>query len=82
MSSVKALNNLQQNARLENPQPSRNGTRYRIDTNRCIGCQGCRSVCPAGCISKTVPRVIDESSCLQCGSCFRICPVKAVKKLG
>lgn len=56
-------------------------TGYRIDPDRCIGCQGCRSVCPAGCISNTIPRVIDSSHCLHCGNCYRICPVKAVQKL-
>lgn len=56
-------------------------TGYRINFEKCIGCQGCRSVCPSGCISSTVPRVIDESRCLHCGNCFRICPVKAVEKL-
>ena len=30
-------------------------TGYRIDGARCIGCQGCRSVCPTGCISNTIP---------------------------
>lgn len=54
---------------------------YRINADKCIGCQGCRSVCPSGCISSTIPRVIDESHCLHCGNCFRICPVKAVEKL-
>ena len=34
-------------------------TGYRITRGECIGCQGCRSVCPAGCISGTIPRVID-----------------------
>lgn len=57
-------------------------TGYRIDAEACIGCQGCHSVCPQGCISNTVPRAIDSSHCIHCGSCFRICPVKAVKKLG
>ena len=55
---------------------------YRIDRDTCIGCPVCRSVCPAGCISADVPRVIDESHCLHCGNCLRICPVKAVTKLG
>lgn len=55
---------------------------YRIRPDKCIGCLGCRSVCPAGCIANAVPRVIDESHCLHCGSCFRTCPVKAVEKLG
>ena len=57
-------------------------TGYRINTDKCIGCQGCRSVCPSGCISSTLPRVIDKRHCLHCGNCFRICPVKAVEKLG
>ena len=57
-------------------------TGYRIRGDKCIGCQGCRSVCPAGCISQAIPRVIDKSHCLHCGNCFRICPVKAVEKLG
>lgn len=56
-------------------------TGYRIKADKCIGCQGCHSVCPSGCISSTVPRVIDESHCLHCGNCFRICPVQAVEKL-
>lgn len=56
-------------------------TGYQIDQSRCIGCQGCRSVCPAQCISNTVPRKIDRTRCLHCGNCFRICPVKAVRKL-
>lgn len=57
-------------------------TGYQIDKSRCIGCMGCRSVCPAQCISKEAPRQIDRSHCLHCGNCFRICPVKAVQKLG
>lgn len=56
-------------------------TGYQIDKSKCIGCQGCRSVCPAQCISKAVPREIDRSRCLHCGNCFHICPVKAVQKL-
>lgn len=54
---------------------------YRINGEKCIGCQGCRSVCPTGCISEDIPRRIDESRCLHCGNCFGICPVQAVENL-
>ncbi len=57
-------------------------TGYRINGDQCIGCQGCQSVCPQGCVSNTVPREIDESHCIHCGNCFHICPVKAVERLG
>lgn len=53
---------------------------YRICAERCISCQGCLSVCPTGCISRTVPRVIDTSHCLHCGNCMNICPANAVVK--
>lgn len=56
-------------------------TGYRINTEKCIACQGCQSVCLQHCISKTIPREIDRSHCIHCGNCFRICPVKAVEKL-
>ncbi len=55
---------------------------YRINAEKCIGCQGCHSVCPQGCVSNTIPRKIDQSHCIHCGNCFRICPVKAVERLG
>lgn len=57
-------------------------TGYRVNPGKCIGCMGCRSVCPSGCIANTVPREIDAAHCIHCGNCFRICPVKAVEKVG
>lgn len=56
-------------------------TGYRINTDKCIGCQGCRSVCPQGCVSTAIPRKIDQDHCIHCGNCFHICPVKAVERL-
>ena len=53
---------------------------YRIRAEKCIGCRGCLSVCPTGCISRAAPRVIDASHCLNCGNCLNICPVGAVAR--
>lgn len=48
----------------------------------CVGCGGCRSVCPAGCISGVShPLVIDTGKCVRCGRCFSACPLRAIKKL-
>ena len=53
---------------------------YHIREDMGIGCQGCLSVCPTDCISRTVPRVIEASHCLHCGNCLHICPVGAVER--
>ncbi len=51
---------------------------YRIDPDRCNGCDLCARRCPAQCISgeRKKPHQIDQAKCLRCNTCFEVCPTK------
>jgi NADH-quinone oxidoreductase subunit F len=58
---------------------------YKIDPEKCIGCQRCTKECPVNAISgeKKEPHVIDPELCTKCGACYDVCPkkVRAVQVL-
>jgi ferredoxin len=44
-------------------------------TRGCIGCQTCRTFCPAKAIHfGDTGNEIDQKKCLHCGTCYRECP--------
>ena len=47
---------------------------------KCIGCQKCKNICPAGAITmvKGKPK-IDRKKCIKCYCCQEFCPVGAMK---
>ncbi len=51
---------------------------YRIDQEKCIGCQRCAKECPVEAISgeKKEPHEIDQDLCTKCGACYEVCPKK------
>ena len=58
-----------------------NSTYYICDL--CVGCGGCRSVCPENCSGGLGrPLVIDIRRCTGCGRCALTCPRRAIKLCG
>lgn len=61
-------------------------TTFKIDNDRCTGCDMCRRECPVEAISGIMRSadtyVIDELRCTRCGNCIDTCNHDAVKVLG
>ena len=53
---------------------------YRIDAEKCKGCQLCLKYCPSGAISgnKKEAHLIDSTKCIRCGLCLNTCKLKAI----
>ena len=54
--------------------------KFRIDPEKCAGCDACRAVCPTGAIQGAKGKVhtIDLEKCVKCGSCRAVCRYDAV----
>lgn len=62
--------------------------RVRVRSDRCKGCEICRSVCPRGIIELApemnekgfLPvRVVRQGECTSCGACALMCPDQAIE---
>lgn len=49
-----------------------------VDTQRCVGCGTCASVCPMEAITIDEQARIDTESCIGCGRCVQECPEGAL----
>ncbi|MDR2505566.1 MAG: 4Fe-4S binding protein [Oscillospiraceae bacterium] len=51
-----------------------------LDTEKCVGCGICATVCPHGVfvIESGKARVTDKNRCMECGACALNCPAEAV----
>lgn len=62
---------------------------FKVNADKCIGCQLCVSKCPVGAITMVKGKaVIDAEKCIGCGICadgdgnsFDGCPVKAINQI-
>ena len=52
----------------------------QLDTQKCIGCGMCATVCPHGVVEvrERQVRLRDRDACIECGACARNCPVAAL----
>lgn len=52
----------------------------QINSNMCVGCHTCQSVCPmmAIFVKNDNKCEIDASKCVNCGTCASMCPVGAI----
>ena len=47
----------------------------------CVGCQACRTFCPAQAIHLgDTGNEIDQKKCLHCGTCYKECPICVVSE--
>ncbi|MDB9822936.1 4Fe-4S dicluster domain-containing protein [Deltaproteobacteria bacterium] len=55
------------------------GTKIYYIGDGCIGCQACRTFCPAEAIHfGDTGNEIDQNKCMHCGTCYRECPISVV----
>jgi ferredoxin len=63
------------------PEDLAKGTKVYFIGRGCVGCQTCRTLCPAKAIHLgDGANEIDQNACKHCGTCYRECPTCVITK--
>jgi ferredoxin len=57
------------------------GTKIYYINDGCVGCQACRTFCPAQAIRfGNCRNEIDQKKCIHCGTCYRECNISVISE--
>jgi ferredoxin len=57
------------------------GTQIYYINDGCVGCQACRTFCPAKAIRfGNCRNEIDQKKCIHCGTCYRECNISVISE--
>lgn len=65
-----------------NPECIETGPELIYRSSSCVGCGGCRKVCPENAVGPAGPAAIDRSKCTLCGACVEECPSGSLSLIG
>ena len=65
-----------------NPESQNRKAEVMYETEKCVGCGNCISVCPNACHRMETAHVFLREHCIGCGNCADVCPVKALEVYG
>lgn len=65
---------------MKNYKYIQNVAEISLDSDSCIGCRSCMTVCPHGVFDIKEKRavIINRNDCMECGACGQNCPVSAI----
>ena len=65
-----------------NPESQLSKPELMYDTNKCVKCGNCVTVCPNGCHRVDKKHSFDRDKCVGCGLCAQVCHTRALELCG